>query len=81
MNLYRISQDVNDDYDTYDSAVVVAETEDDARLIHPSERSWDGKSERWSSWSNAEDVAVQHIGIANSWLESGTVICSSFNAG
>ena len=37
MNLYLISQDVNDGYDTYDSAVVVAKSEQDARDIHPSE--------------------------------------------
>ena len=37
MKLYLISQDVNNDYDTYDSAVVVAKSEQDAREIHPSE--------------------------------------------
>ena len=31
-----ISQDVNIGYDAYDSAVVAADTEDDARSIHPS---------------------------------------------
>ena len=36
MKLYLISQDVNDGYDTYDSAVVAAESEEDARSIHPS---------------------------------------------
>jgi hypothetical protein len=36
MNIYRISQNINDRYDTYDSAVVCAETEDEARKIHPS---------------------------------------------
>lgn len=33
MNLYLISQDVNNDYDTYDSAVVAAESEEEARGI------------------------------------------------
>lgn len=37
--LYKISQTKNDDYDTYDSAVVVAESKGAARLIHPSNRS------------------------------------------
>jgi len=36
MKLYRISQDKNDGYDTYDSAVVAAENENEAKLIHPS---------------------------------------------
>jgi hypothetical protein len=35
MNLYLISQNVNNDYDTYDAAVVAANSEDEARLIHP----------------------------------------------
>ena len=34
MKLYLISQDVNDGYDTYDSAVVAAESEQDARETH-----------------------------------------------
>lgn len=36
MNLYLISQTINEGYDTYDSAVVAAESEDEARKIHPS---------------------------------------------
>lgn len=35
MNLYLISQDVNRAYDTYDAAVVAAESEEEARRIHP----------------------------------------------
>jgi hypothetical protein len=35
MNLYLISQDADDNYDTYDSAVVAAKSEDDARTINP----------------------------------------------
>jgi hypothetical protein len=35
MNLYLLTQTVNNDYDTFDSAVVAAETEEEARLIHP----------------------------------------------
>jgi hypothetical protein len=37
MNLYLISQDENDDYDTFDSAVVAAKNEEDARTINPCE--------------------------------------------
>lgn len=36
MKLYRISQTVNSGYDTYDSAVVAAESEEDARHMQPS---------------------------------------------
>jgi len=37
MKIYLISQDVNCDYDTYDSAVVCAENEEYAKRIHPSD--------------------------------------------
>ena len=43
LNLYLISQTVNDDYDTFDSAVVAARDEEDARSIHPAS-SWLGMS-------------------------------------
>ena len=35
MKIYLLSQDIVDGYDTYDSAVVIAENEDEARKIHP----------------------------------------------
>lgn len=36
MNIYKLSQNVNHDYDTYDSCVVCAENEESAKRIHPS---------------------------------------------
>lgn len=86
MNLYLLSQDKNNDYDTYDSAVVAAESEDDARKIHPSEyrQDWDG-SENYggypvNDWTASANVAVKLIGVAAEGIERG-VVCSSFNAG
>ena len=35
MNLYKISQDVNNDWETFDSAVVVAESAEEAKNIIP----------------------------------------------
>ena len=35
LNLYLISQTVNNDYETFDSAVVAAYDEEDAKSIHP----------------------------------------------
>lgn len=35
MNIYRISLNENTGYNTYDSAIVVANSEDEARKIHP----------------------------------------------
>ena len=47
MNLYLISQDHNDDYDTYDSAVVAAENEDAARETHPNPMATHIKDGQW----------------------------------
>lgn len=45
LRLWQIWQDVNTGYGTYDSAVVAAATEDDARRIHPSEYASSGWGE------------------------------------
>jgi len=37
MKLFLLKQDIVNDYDTYDSCVVAAENEEEARKIHPSE--------------------------------------------
>jgi hypothetical protein len=35
MNIYKISQEINNDYDTYDSMIVAANTVKEASEIHP----------------------------------------------
>ena len=89
LKLYNISQTVNTGYDTYDSAVVVAESEDAAREIHPDGigAKWDGK--KWKSerttgmwtWCAPEDVKVEFVGIPDERFKSGDIVCASFNAG
>lgn len=77
MNLYRISQDKNCGYDTYDSAVVAASSEEEAKSIHP------GGDDSWSSnytWCDASHVEVELIGTTDKF-EAGTVVIASFNAG
>ena len=60
MNLYKISQSANNDYDTYDSAIVAAENEEEARKINPCKydpyRDWetDRKSTRLNSSHSAK---------------------------
>ena len=79
MNLYLLSQNANNGYDTHDSCVVVAESEDVARLISPSGDAWD---EEWTTWAyKPEQVVVTYLGTAEDTLKSGDIICSSFNAG
>ena len=81
MNLYKISQDVNNDYDTYDSAIVAAYSEEEARMIAPSgDSEWDGTADEYSDWCAASDVSVKLIGLAAHGIEKGVVL-ASFNAG
>ncbi len=78
MNIYYLSQDVNTDYDTYDSMVVYAETEEHARQILPHHTNW---GERYGSWANKpEEVKVSYLGTAPHVTTPG-IILASFNAG
>ncbi len=90
MKLYRIWQKVNNNYDTYDSAVVVAKSKTSARKIHPSGSVWDKKKNNWSSasydtdecsWAKLSDIQCEYVGTAQRKLKEGSVVCSSFNAG
>ena len=81
MKLFLISQEQNNDYDTYDSAVVAAPDEETARQMNPD----NGKPMEWrkqnSTWCSVpEHVAVRYLGKAVSGTEQG-VVCASFNAG
>ena len=77
MKIYKISQDVNTDYDTYDAAIVCAENEDEARLINPNEK-W---NDTYTTWAKTPDqVTVIEIGNANENQKKG-IILASFNAG
>jgi hypothetical protein len=78
MKLWLISQDENRGYDTYDSAVVAAETEGLAREVHPGGSEW---GEDYGAWASVPDkVSVRLIGEAVG-CAAGEVICASFNAG
>jgi hypothetical protein len=84
MKLFLIHQRENNGYDTYDSAVVCAETEDDARHTNPGsgERMKDGDWDySFISWCSSPDrVVVEYLGEASDGIVPG-IICASFNAG
>ena len=76
MNLYKISQTVNNGYDTYDSAVVCAISKEKAKQIQPSTvGDWYALS-----WCAVKDVGVKYIGKAGKDIPVG-VVMASFNAG
>lgn len=94
MKLWKLSQEENASYDTYDSMVVAAKDEAAARLIHPgSGRTWGNG--RWMvnrgdgtqfeeynrAWANSPDgVSVEYLGEAEPGTAEGTIL-ASFNAG
>ena len=82
MKLWKISQCVNDDYDTFDSAVVAAETEDEAKHMHPSAKTDGGSGVPDATWGWAppDRRTVEYIGEAKAGTQKD-VVCASFNAG
>ena len=95
MNIYKLSQTINDDYNTYDSCIVIAENEEEAIKIHPNGRqNWDARGRKLENsysvyenfniddWVEIEDIKVELIGIADESLDTDIeVVCASFNAG
>jgi len=79
MNIYKLTQDENGGYDTYDSMVVIAESEADAKSMHPSKaKDWDSP---WSGWASSPNyVTCELIGTATEGSIAGIVV-ASFNAG
>ena len=80
MNIYLLKQDIVDGYETFDSAVVVAESEDDARTIHPRSNGWVFRYGDWVEFKDIDKIKVTLIGVADPDQERG-VILASFNAG
>ena len=92
MNIYLVQQDIVKGYDTYDSFVCVAKSEQEAREIHPSDYVkhhkdgvwYSGEYEHdfvdWVLYKDIDKVKVTSIGVAHSWQQKGIII-ASFNAG
>ena len=84
MNIYKLTQTENNDYDTFDAIIVTAKTESDAKLIHPyKDKSWFTSAEwteSYSAWAtDPSHVTATLIGVGNH--EAGLIIMTSFNAG
>ena len=85
MNLYLIWQEINNNYDTFDSAIVCAENMDEAIRIHPANNPREEpKDVLWkyliNEWANLENIHCELIGKAESHIPKGVVL-ASFNAG
>jgi len=80
MKLWLLTQTTVSGYDTYDSAVVFAETEEDARKIKVgSEYTWPGPELVTATLLGEATTGIEKIK-AKPWRKTG-VICASFNAG
>ena len=79
-------------YDTYDSAVIAAETEQEARFTAPDGDTWDGTQwitivngqryapfNNYSVWCHPDQVSVEYLGETDRDIRGPIV--SSFNAG
>lgn len=86
MNIYKLVNPEEIDYDMYDSMVVCAGSDHEARHIYPNELEendpenwWDNEDYTWQ-WTTPDKVRVTFIGTAKMGIKS-SVICASFNAG
>lgn len=83
MNIYLLQQEEVSGWDTYDSAVVVARNEQEARLVRPDMQKWNDESFSLSWASKPENVTVTFLGKLdkNYPIPDDMVILGSFNAG
>lgn len=79
MNIYRVTQDDNIGYDTYDSFICYAGYEEEAANMLPSEHEEWGRD--YSAWcSHPSKATVEFIG-SNDEIKEPSIILASFNAG
>ena len=96
MNIYLLEQDEETGYDTYDSCVVIAESENAARNINPSQFATHVKDGKWmgtytkggeyenesDSWVKYSQIDQIKVTLLGVALEGkeAGVVCASFNA-
>ncbi len=78
MNLYKVSQSINNKYDTYDAIIVVAPSAKAAKQTPPDE--YCTPNGGWGVWAPIEHLEVEYLGVAAKSLPEGLVL-ASFNAG
>lgn len=82
MNLYLIKRNDSVGDDEFDSAIVAAESEDDAREIHPGKdtlESWQDSTSTWIQYAQRDSLTVRLL--AKTTSEPRGVVLGSFNAG
>jgi hypothetical protein len=83
MKIYLLKQDYVNGYDTYDSLVVIANNEEEAKNISPYNRELEDLTRSYGTWvgkDNIDKIEVIYLGEAKEGSEKGIVL-ASFNAG
>lgn len=75
MNIYLVTRKDECDYDEYDEFVVIAVSEEDARLTHPDPM---GYCEIHDTWTTPDNVTVENLGKSSETTKR--IVISSFNA-
>ena len=84
MKLFLVSQDSNNDYDTYSDFVACCESEEVAKNMNPMDgkpMTASGWEYQFSSWCHSiQQVKVKYLGEADKTVEEG-IVCASYHAG
>lgn len=75
MNIYLLSQNVNNGYDTYDSMIIIAESKENAIKLSIKEKG------HWAGYNSEEDINIKRIGISGGIDQDEHIVLASFNAG
>ncbi len=83
LNIYLLTQNDNNDYDTYDSIIVCAKNPIDAKSIDPYGEEYKNYKESnfmtsWAKYKSA--IKCKKIGVADNKIKRGVVL-ASYNAG
>jgi len=82
MNIYLVSQDENTGYDTYDSFICYADTEEEAQNMLPSVYGdWENPFGTWCSSPDKASVTFLGTDLGIDPDINAGVILTSFNAG
>jgi hypothetical protein len=86
LNIYHVSCGEDLGYDSYSEFVCIAETEDDARMTHPTggivySKEKCGWSSNYGEWTNnIQGLIIEKLGEAKNG-ESPRVVVASYHAG
>ena len=73
LKIYKLDQDLNDGYDTYDSCIVVAENEAEARRMHPDGLNTFVKDGKWFYKNNRNGSTQELESFYSSWIQADEI--------